>query len=886
MTVTGEDSVYEYAKYYMESGLSVIPLKLGSKEPLVAWKQYQERLPSPSELEEWFKGRSANIAIVTGRVSGNLVVLDFDSKESFKAFVEKLKSASRLLRIDVNNTWIVETGKGYHVYLRLPREDLVPRTKVRLVEGVDLKAEGGYVVAPPSMHPSGKRYRFIEVDGELLGPPSIPEPVELREEEWQELLRLLAPPETGKASKRPVEAATSFKELGDNELLRLKEILKEAWVEGQRQFLALFMSGWLAKARIHPVSTAKLFRLLAEERGDNELEERLSTIYYSYKKLYGAIPELEELDRIIEEWKVQGVLRRNVSRAISKELEERVKGKTGVQEILENTLGEERALEAVREIEEILGTASPFKDSVIEILDYDKQLYAVANLRKHVVVRARRDGNRLVYKERVTVGAPTRVTVYVNPLGGLTKYEVVWEARTRPRPLVIGPAPIEDVVDRLKAEGLVLNHRLVRDVINAIIEAYLRKGRAEIREEIEAPGFYWVDGRLVVVRWEPREVSSEELREALELLGELASEWFSHAVDKFSTIVKWGIIAPFTYAMKQRGRWVPWLILYGASRTGKTTLGEIVLHIWGLDNRYRKTGANIDTVPRLGHVLSQSTFPTLVNEPGAAIAREDVVETLKNAVETTIARGRYVRGSYTEIPSLSPLIMTSNKVLPRDDALLRRFMVIRFTYGERIDSERAREFDERVKPRLKKLEALGHWVAKKILEDPELLDKEWLSLAEELLGQAYREAGLEPPEWIKARYEAREDIYEELRETIREYLIEQINSAYFRAVGKVIVESVDGTRYDYRDPVDAALEERVRIVLEKGLLPWAAPKGDSVVFTAGFARELAKVIGDIGGLKSIAELLGWEYKAVRLSHGGVVKGIMVSLDKLIEFLSA
>ncbi len=675
---------------------------------------------------------------------------------------------------------------------------------------------------------------------------------------------------------------SDFKELNDNQLLKLKEILSPAWVEGQRQILALFMSGWLAKARIHPVSTAKLFRLLAGERGDNELEERLSTIYYSYKKLYGAIPELKELDKTIEEWKAQGILRRNVSRAIS---EERVKGKTGVQEILENTLGEERALEAVREIEEILGTASPFKDSVIEILDYDKQLYAVANLRKHVVVRARRDGNRLVYKEKVTVGAPTRVTVYVNPLGGLTKYEVVWEARTRPRPLVIGPVPIEDVVDRLKAEGLVLNHRLVRDVINAIIEAYLRKGRAEIREEIEAPGFYWVDGRLVAVRWEPREVSSEELREALELLGELAGEWFSHAVDKFSTIVKWGIIAPFIYAMKQKGRWVPWLILYGASRTGKTTLGEIVLHIWGLDNRYRKTGANIDTVPRLGHVLSQSTFPTLVNEPGAAIAREDVVETLKNAVETTIARGRYVRGSYTEIPSLSPLIMTSNKVLPRDDALLRRFMVIRFTYGERIDSERAREFDERVKPRLKKLGALGHWVAKKILEHPELLDKEWLSLAEELLEEAYRTASLEEPEWVRARYEVHENVYEEFRETIREYLIEQINSAYFKAVGKVVVEKPEEDRFYYHDPVDTALEERVRIVLEKGLLPWALLKGEDVVLTTGFARGLGRVVGDIGGLKSIAELLGWEYKRGVKVGRKTVQGIVVPLTKFLEFLA-
>ncbi len=57
------------------------------------------------------------------------------------------------------------------------------------------------------------------------------------------------------------------------------------------------------------------------------------------------------------------------------------------------------------------------------------------------------------------------------------------------------------------------------------------------------------------------------------LLDELA-EWFKHAKDRFATVIKWGVIAPFIYAMKQRGKWVPWLYLYGASNVGKTTLGK------------------------------------------------------------------------------------------------------------------------------------------------------------------------------------------------------------------------------------------------------------------------------------------------------------------------
>jgi len=879
-------NVLQIARLYLEKGLSVIPLKPRGKEPLIPWKQYQERLPTEEELERWFGNeKEANVGIVTGRVSRNLVVIDFDSEVKFKKFVERLKSARKGLQIAISNTWIVKTGKGYHVYLRLPNAELVPRTKVRLAEGIDLKAEGGYVVAPPSVHPSGKRYEFVKVENEALGPPDVDEPATLTEEEWEVLLSLLAPRDNSKSFERPREVG--FKELRDEDLLKLKELLKDAWVEGQRQLLALYLSGWMAKARVHPTSVAKLFRIIAEEKGDKELESRLSTIYYSYRKRYGNASALEELDSLIEEWRSQGVLRRSVSKG-NNISEREVKGKSGVQEILENTFGEERALEILREIEDMLGISSPFRDSVIEILDYEKQLYAVANLRKLVVVRARRvtDGRRykLTYKEKVFIGAPTSVTAYHNPLGGVTKFEVVWEASTRPKPLVIGPATIEDVVERLKLEGLVLSRRLASDVLSAIINAYIRKGKAEVKEEIEASGFYFLDGKLKAVRVELEEVNPEELREALELLNELA-EWFGHVRDKFATVIKWGVIAPFIFAMKQRGKWVPWLYLYGASHTGKTTLGEIVLSIWNLDSRFRKTGASIDTIARLGHVLSQSTFPTLINEPGNAIAREDIIEAIKNAIESTVVRGKFVRGSYSEIPSLSPLILTSNKVLPQDDALLRRLIVISFTYGERVSGERARGFESKVKPRLGKLKALGLWAASKVLEDSSLLDLPWEELAERLLREAYQAAELEVPSWVEERHREEIDVYEQIKGQIREFLIDEINKAYFKAVGRVILEvEEDGNfRLEHRSALDVDLRGRALVVLEKKLLPWAYLRDERVYFTSGFARALESRIGNLGGLKGVAELLGWEYKVAR-NEGYLSRVAIVPLDALFSFL--
>jgi len=70
-------------------------------------------------------------------------------------------------------------------------------------------------------------------------------------------------------------------------------------------------------------------------------------------------------------------------------------------------------------------------------------------------------------------------------------------------------------------------------------------------------------------------------------------------------------------------------------------------------------------------------------------------------------------------------------------------------------------------------------------------------------------------------------------------------------------------------------------------LAWAMLRGEEVLFTSGFAEELRRVVTDIG-LKSLAELLGWEYrKKVSLRSGKRVTSvscIAVRLNDLLEFL--
>jgi hypothetical protein len=140
---------------YARLGWSVIPIEPRGKRPLVRWQVYQHRHPDATEVAEWFRRWSdANIAVVTGVVSG-LVVLDLDPPHGGDASLQELER---------KHGPIVETveartgGGGRHLYFAHPGEML--HNRVGLAPGVDLRGDGGYVVAPPSVHASGEPYRW------------------------------------------------------------------------------------------------------------------------------------------------------------------------------------------------------------------------------------------------------------------------------------------------------------------------------------------------------------------------------------------------------------------------------------------------------------------------------------------------------------------------------------------------------------------------------------------------------------------------------------------------------------------------------------------------------------------------------------------------------
>jgi len=140
---------------YRSEGLSFFPIPFMSKQAAMEWKIYQERLPSEAEISQWFNGNQSNIAVVCGKVSGNLVVLDCDSQDKFSELAAII--CKNIGIDDIRDfTRISKTSKGYHIWLRTKEA-----IKSQKFPKLDIKSEGGYIIAPPSVHPSGAQYEFV-----------------------------------------------------------------------------------------------------------------------------------------------------------------------------------------------------------------------------------------------------------------------------------------------------------------------------------------------------------------------------------------------------------------------------------------------------------------------------------------------------------------------------------------------------------------------------------------------------------------------------------------------------------------------------------------------------------------------------------------------------
>lgn len=134
---------------YAACGFAVHPLLPWSKRPATR-NGFLDATTDPDIIRRWWGRRpQANIGISCG--PSGLVVVDIDDMTVVAAARAKgLPPAP-----------IVSTAKGRHIYYA-SRPERPLASRVGILPGVDIRAQGGYVVAPPSVHPSGTQYTWSE----------------------------------------------------------------------------------------------------------------------------------------------------------------------------------------------------------------------------------------------------------------------------------------------------------------------------------------------------------------------------------------------------------------------------------------------------------------------------------------------------------------------------------------------------------------------------------------------------------------------------------------------------------------------------------------------------------------------------------------------------
>lgn len=204
------------ALQYLHRGWAVVPvhgIRSGSctcgrrdcpapgKHPRIRWEPYQWRAPREEDVEAWFhRWPDSNIAVVTGGTS-RVVVLDVDPRNGGD---DELSALERRHGPLPPTPEVRTGGGGVHLYFAYPEH---PVATTIIAPGLDLKADGGLAVVPPSTHVSGHRYQWeAGAEPDVLPLADLPR--------W--LVRTGSDPRTaGPRAPAPRRSTTDREEFGD-----------------------------------------------------------------------------------------------------------------------------------------------------------------------------------------------------------------------------------------------------------------------------------------------------------------------------------------------------------------------------------------------------------------------------------------------------------------------------------------------------------------------------------------------------------------------------------------------------------------------------------------------------------------------------------------------
>ena len=265
VTETQSDVVFDAANRLVKLGVSVIPIEPGTKEPPEGfrWGQFATRIADASERYEWFVEKGYQLAVVTGPVSGDLVILDFDSITGYPTFSREHPEIVSFPR--------VRTGSGkYHVWLR----PTVP-TRKYVTHGPDggnleIRAGTHYTLVPPSRHPDGGMYVWeVEPINDI---PTID-------------LRKIGLRSKAIETVEPGDPIEEGKPLAPHEIDHIIEFIVPHYIPYSRHEICLALAGWLSGHGVPEADARTIVKRLAIDSGDTgRLKEFLRGVRTTYAR--------------------------------------------------------------------------------------------------------------------------------------------------------------------------------------------------------------------------------------------------------------------------------------------------------------------------------------------------------------------------------------------------------------------------------------------------------------------------------------------------------------------------------------------------------------------------------------------------------------------------
>ncbi len=217
-TTTNKSPMTGQAVTLLRRGWSVVPVHIPlpngdcscgndcswpGKHPRVSWRPYTEELPTEEQVREWFNEEfyGSNLGVVTGQVS-NLIVVDVDGTiDDFKALgLPKTRA-------------VLTGGGGYHFFYSSGRQPA--SSGISVTPGIDIKADGGFVVVPPSQHLSGFRYEWLDkYEITKISPTQLPQRVRASEGNGEWVGELLGGVSEGERSMTAARMAGRYAQIG------------------------------------------------------------------------------------------------------------------------------------------------------------------------------------------------------------------------------------------------------------------------------------------------------------------------------------------------------------------------------------------------------------------------------------------------------------------------------------------------------------------------------------------------------------------------------------------------------------------------------------------------------------------------------------------------